>query len=108
MKREGLKLHILTLGVTLLLAAIFLPGEESTAYFRMFALLWLVGGVIGAILWRLLIERPAPRPRVITHRDGTRARVDGAGKGYERVPSESAAPSVGSARRVLREIGKRL
>lgn len=98
------------LALALVLILVVFPGDETTEFFLRFGVTMLLVPPLCAALvlaWRRYHKR-TPAPRVITHADGTRARVDGAGKGYERLPSQSAAPSLGGMRRALRELGKRL
>ena len=106
MLRSAFRYWFIALALALLLILARFPGDEGTPFFWLFVVGMVVGPFLGALLWRLMVDKPAPR--VITHADGTRARVDGAGKGYERLPSQSAAPSLGGMCRALRELGKRL
>ena len=87
----------------------FLPGDEETGYFQWFMVTVgfavPLGCSLAVLAWRRY-HRRTPAPRVITHADGTRARVDGTGKGYERLAASHETPSAGMMDSALEWLGR--
>ena len=104
MLRSAFRYWFVALALALLLILARFPGDEGTPFFWMFVVGMVVGPFLGALLWRLMVDKPAPR--VITHRDGTQARVDGAGKGYERLTATHETPGTGMLDGALEWLGR--
>jgi len=91
MVREAFAHWYVALPIALMLIVTKFPGDEGTVFFWQFVVGMAVAPFLCAAMvlaWRRYRKSAPRQERIVTHADGTRARVDGAGKGYRRVEAQ--------------------
>lgn len=92
MRETTARLHLQGTLAAMLLAALLLGVHAALSAWPVWAGAWL-----SRKLAALGMDALHPRPRAIEHRDGRRALVDGAGKGYQVINAAPKSPDALSA-----------